>query len=410
MTELGEFLTGTSQSKQDIKHRYGKKDETTPVFKYTQELLKIKGGPTAVDVRANMDSFVIGHTINGLIGMGQLLDSMEVVGNWAVGGSFNARAADNTHIKELLNSIKVDWKSQAEGTLTDAVTNHGNLAAFTGVNNGTPSQGTVGAWVWVGDRDYFSGGYDAQFTLRFGSGVADYAEYSSINFYDRFKNDIYGWIAEADYSVADGGVVVRSYDNMYDNWNYLLFDLDDPDSVTGVPDWTATDYIQFRATTANAAGSFWVDYVTISGSDYIALNGIGDRTETHEDFRVANTDYAFVETFMTNDYENTGVTTANWDTVNHQITFAANQIAQTSPIYTNDGRNPVTDVMPQLTTTGSLTLEVSANNGTNWETVTNNSKNTLSYPGHVLLFKATEDAAGAATITSPMKITYWVSD
>jgi len=411
MTELGEFLTGTSTSKQDIKHRYGKRDETTPVFKYTQELLKIKGGPTAIDSKANMDSFVIGHTINGVIGIGKILDSMELLGNWVVDAvNFTAVVADNTHVKELNNSLKVTWGNAAEGTLTDAVTAHGNLAAYTGVNNGTPNKGTVGIWQWVGDRDYFSGGYDAQFTLRFGSGAADYAEYSSINFYDRFLLDIYGWLGESDYSVADGGAVVQSYDNMYTDWNYLLFDLANPDSVTGVPDWTATDYIQLRATTANGAGDFWVDYITISSSNYIGGNGIGDRTETHEDFRVANSDYFFVETFRTNDYEDTGVTTANWNTVAHEISFAANQIAQTNPIYTDGGRYAVTDVMPQLETTGSLTLEVSANNGVNWETVTNNTKNTLSYRGHVLLFKATEDAAGVATIASPMRITYWVSD
>jgi len=63
--------------------------------------------------------------------------------------------------------------------------------------------------------------------------------------------------------------------SLQDGWNYILFDLDGG-SETGTPDWTACDYAVFEIAFAGNK-TIYLDYFTISKSNYIGLNGVGVR-------------------------------------------------------------------------------------------------------------------------------------
>lgn len=124
----------------------------------------------------------------------------------------------------------------------------GDLSSYTGQNTGTPSQGTAGLWV---NNNY---SIISTVKLKLGSDSSNYAYYTG--------------------SIYDPGSYGFTWQN---GWTYLTFDLDVPDSVTGTPDWTACDYAVIEITFTNV-GVIYLDYLTISKSNYIGLNGLGSRT------------------------------------------------------------------------------------------------------------------------------------
>lgn len=59
--------------------------------------------------------------------------------------------------------------------------------------------------------------------------------------------------------------------------NYLLFDLDNPSASVGTANWTTVAYKKLLFTSSLSSGECWVDYLTISKSNSIGLNGLGYR-------------------------------------------------------------------------------------------------------------------------------------
>ncbi len=196
------------------------------------------------------------YTINSVADQGIYLDRMEVVGNWADGGgtaTFSlSQNSNTTYIQVGSYSLKCDWTGgTGDASILDSTTSLGDLSAYTGQSSGTPSQGTVGLWVYLAAATDLTG----DITLKIGSGASNYTEttgreYTSSNVYGL---EIATWVT---------------------GWNYVMFDLDGG-SETGTPDWTAVDYVNIEFNTNTASGTLYVDYLTISKSNYLGLNGAG---------------------------------------------------------------------------------------------------------------------------------------
>ena len=114
-------------------------------------------------------------------------------------------------------------------------------------------------------------------------------------------------------------------------------------------------------------------------------------------------------------FNDTGNTTATWDTTNHRWTFTGSQIIQTTSIFL-DGQTitkaTLTILSTNITTVGNLTFQLSADGGSNWESVTLNTEHTFTNTGTDLRIKISssgnavvdiEDAGGTST---PITVSY----
>lgn len=115
--------------------------------------------------------------------------------------------------------------------------------------------------------------------------------------------------------------------------------------------------------------------------------------------RVVNKNNLFVENF---DYEAFNISgTATWDTTNQQLTFTSGQNQVIGPAF-KDSSNTQTVVAATLNVTissGSFDLEMSADGGSNWESVTNGSSHTFTNTGSDLRIRITENNSSTGTIT-----------
>lgn len=104
------------------------------------------------------------------------------------------------------------------------------------------------------------------------------------------------------------------------------------------------------------------------------------------------------EDFNDTTYKDTVNTTATW-TGDGSVTFTSGQVARSSSIDFNNG----TILTAKLTSTevsGSFTYELSADGGSNWETVTSGVKHFFTNTGTDLRFRITEAAASTGEISN----------
>jgi hypothetical protein len=126
---------------------------------------------------------------------------------------------------------------------------------------------------------------------------------------------------------------------------------------------------------------------------------LGSNASTWSILRVINPNNIWKESLRTDSFEDTTNTTATWDTTNFRWTFTTGQIIQTLAFYldqTTITNATLTIDSSRITTPANLSYELSADGGTNWETVTLGTKHTFTDTGIDLRLKVT--ASGAATI------------
>lgn len=124
---------------------------------------------------------------------------------------------------------------------------------------------------------------------------------------------------------------------------------------------------------------------------------LGAQNVTTEVERVINYNNIYIERLTYNNFEDTSNTTADWDTTNKEIDFTSGEVAQSLSVYKDDGIVGKATLSLEGTTLGNLTLELSANGGTNWETVGNQAEHTFTNTGTDLRFRFT--ASGNAKVT-----------
>lgn len=119
--------------------------------------------------------------------------------------------------------------------------------------------------------------------------------------------------------------------------------------------------------------------------------------------RIAHNNNYYYETFGTTSFKDTVSTTATWDTTNHRVDFIDGQIMQTLAVALNNGS--ITAATLNLTYTGTLTLLMSSDGGSHWESVTNAVQHTFTDIGQDLRIKATSTGVSQITL---MEVDYIV--
>ena len=322
------------------------------------------------------DSFIFGHFVNGKLGMGSILENFETgaAANWTSSAGVTD-SDDATTVQVGSGSLKLIFSGTGSQTIT-TTQSFGDVSARTGVASGTPSKGTCGVW-WNSPN---TTGITA-IKLRIGSGASDYIEctgkeYGSVDGYINWGSLAFG---------------------LRTGWNYYLFDLDSPDSTTGTPDWTACDYARFEFTVASTHTGY-LDYFTISESNFIGLNGLGDRSQTIDSAKqLIQGDMTYEEYCYDTDFHDSTNSTATFDTGNNRISFTSGQIWISEAVDVGTTLSHVT--LSLGTVTGTLKLEISSDNKSTWQEVTDGTRTAVTTSdGTGTFIRITENAATTAQI------------
>lgn len=134
---------------------------------------------------------------------------------------------------------------------------------------------------------------------------------------------------------------------------------------------------------------------TFDGSQQV-VGGAGRVITYH---KVTNINNTFRTRFDTSDFKNSGSTTATWSG-NGVVSFTTSQVATSSTCFNCGTVKTATIYVDDPT---NLAFEMTANGGTNWESVTHNELHTFTNTGSDLRFRLT--ASGTASI-SFLRITY----
>ena len=122
-------------------------------------------------------------------------------------------------------------------------------------------------------------------------------------------------------------------------------------------------------------------------------------TYTSQVIKVIPPNNVFTEEFLGTRYEDTGSTTATWNTTTFQLTFTSGQLAQSSAVCANIGT--ITGAtMSVAIDSGAFDLYLSADGGSNWESVTSGTAHSFTNTGTDLRFKIVENASSTGTITN----------
>jgi hypothetical protein len=248
---VGDRLYKTGGDVSDIRKRLEQLEgelagdfEILAEFQDVSHELELVRNTLSFSTYAICDSFILDHDVNGLIEDGKILDDFEsgFAANWSTSNC--SLAEETTEYQTGVMSCEITPTDNCSIITTQSF---GDLSEFTGVNSGTPSQGTIGLWVNNNTSTI------SEVRLKIGSDSSNYAYYTA----SIYASDLgFDW---------------------QDDWTYLLFDLDNPDSVEGTPDWTTCDYAVIEIDLSSIVGVIYIDYFTISGSNYRGLNGLGER-------------------------------------------------------------------------------------------------------------------------------------
>lgn len=291
------------------------------------------------------DSFILGHYINSLLGQGIILDNFDSSnpGNWSVnaGGTI---ANDAVTVRVNTGSLKLTWTGPDTYDITRTGASFGDLSSYTGASSGAPTKGTIGIWLYSDEPL-------TAITLFIGSGASDFyeyvgREYRTVSGYTDFAN--------------------LTFDK-YDGWNYYLFDLDDPEDTTGTPDWTDTDYCIISIPVIST-GILYLDYLTISKSNFIGLNGLGYRGLVVGNPKIIQGDMTYKEHAYDSTFHDSVNSTATFSTVTNDISFTSGQVWYSEAI---DVGSLLTHITVTLgTVVGTIKIEISSDNKDSWQEVT----------------------------------------
>jgi len=131
--------------------------------------------------------------------------------------------------------------------------------------------------------------------------------------------------------------------------------------------------------------------------------GVGGSVETTA--ALTQGDNTYKEYLYDEDFYRVSTATATWTTATKTISFTSGQYILTEAISKGPTHNYFT--LNLGTTTGTLLVEITADNGVTWQTVTLNTRTLFSTPGVEVKIRITENASTTASIT-PTANTYGV--
>lgn len=207
------------------------------------------------------DTFTLNHPVNGLLDQGEILDVMNTSSSdWSSSGLSLSDNSDDDYVIVQDGSLQFEWTSDDTYTIS-TTQSFGDMSEYTGTSSGTPTKGTLGTWLYVDDDGDIS-----SVKIKFGSDDSNYIE---IDAKEAGSAETYG----------------DEFFDLRNGWNYLIFHFLDG-SVTGTPDWTNVSFAEYEITTNVSEGTSYLDYFTISKSNYIGLNGLGKRYTTFQEIEI----------------------------------------------------------------------------------------------------------------------------
>lgn len=120
----------------------------------------------------------------------------------------------------------------------------------------------------------------------------------------------------------------------------------------------------------------------------LGTNQLGDRRQAAVTVFVQQSSNIYNENFNDTDFKDTGNTTATW-TGTGSVTFTADQVARSTSIDLDNGTITQATMTPTIVSGTTFTLELSANGGTNFETVTSGVRHFFTNTGTDLIWRAT---------------------
>lgn len=146
---------------------------------------------------------------------------------------------------------------------------------------------------------------------------------------------------------------------------------------------------------SSSNGLLGINTATSDGQQQV-LGSAGEITSV---LRVLNVADNFIERFTFDNFEDTGSTTADWDNdTAHALDMTSSEVAQSLTIAKDVGRTFTrATLIVEGTGTGNVAYQLSADGGSNFETVTLATQHTFTNTGTDLRFKFT--ASGNATLT-----------
>jgi len=139
--------------------------------------------------------------------------------------------------------------------------------------------------------------------------------------------------------------------------------------------------------------------------------GEWDSTYTNSKIRtrVDNYNDTWIEEVQNTDfYDLTNSTGITWNTTTNIITFAASGVLRTFAVFldSSNTKSISSAILTVVVDTGSVTLEMSANGGTNWDPVTSGVANVFTNTGSELLVRVTESTTVSTATISNMRVSY----
>ena len=230
----------------------------TELFR-TEYSLEVKPSQLVITQEFINDSFILDHAVNSIMYDSDetiILNDFEDATDWKedTGSISLTETIDNNtnHFWIGSQGLNYQW-TDTSGTAI--IFNSGAVGDVTGVTGAGVTKGTMGVWVYVSGANYISG-----VSARIGTNSSNYAEYIGQTYAQRQSLD--------------------SFFNVPINRRTLvLFDASSADAVLGIPNPFNINFIQFRISVSGAS-SVTFDYNTISTSNDLSLNGLGERFTT----------------------------------------------------------------------------------------------------------------------------------
>lgn len=123
--------------------------------------------------------------------------------------------------------------------------------------------------------------------------------------------------------------------------------------------------------------------------------GLGEGTRGDYSFlRVVNPNRTYIDYLQGDLFNDTGSTTATW-TGGGSISFTSGQIAQSHPIFLNN--ETVSTATLTAADSGGISYLLSADGGSNWESVSSGTQHVFANQGTDLRFRATSSTSSAIT-------------
>lgn len=154
----------------------------------------------------------------------------------------------------------------------------------------------------------------------------------------------------------------------------------------------------------NTVGHSFIVTHTVNGklgAPQLGMDGqqiiLGEAGRTRKEIYVLNPNRKFRENFRDTTFQDTGVTTADWDTTNYKVQFTNGEVVQTKAIARILDSITKAEINIAGTALTNLSFELSANGTADFEGVTTAVEHEFTTTGSALYFKAT--ASGTAEIT-----------